>query len=49
MFARPLFINLGVGKGVSLLAGLSCMGVIGMFVLYYMGAKLRAKSKFAMA
>ena len=49
MFARPLFINLGVAKGVSLLAGLSCMGVIGMFVLYYIGASLRARSKFAMA
>ena len=49
MFARPLFINLGVSKGVSLLAGLSCMGVIGMFVLYYIGANLRARSKFAMA
>ena len=49
MFARPLFINLGVGKGVSLLAGLSTMGVIGMFVLYFTGASLRAKSKFATA
>lgn len=49
MFARPLFINLGVGKGVSLLAGLSFMGVIGMFVLYYTGSSLRARSKFAMA
>ena len=49
MFAKPLFNNLGVGKGVSLLGGLSTMGVIGMFVLYYIGAKLRARSKFAMA
>ncbi|KAK4696216.1 MFS transporter, DHA1 family, multidrug resistance protein, partial [Lecanoromycetidae sp. Uapishka_2] len=49
LFARPLFINLGVGRGVSLLAGLSTMGVIGMFVLYYTGAQLRARSKFAMA
>lgn len=47
MFARPLFINLGVGRGVSLLAGLSTLGVIGMFVLYFIGAKLRARSKFA--
>ena len=49
LFARPLFINLGVGRGVSVLAGLSTMGVIGMFVLYYTGAKLRARSKFATA
>lgn len=47
LFARPLFLNLGVGKGVSLLAGLSTLGVIGMFVLYFSGAKLRARSKFA--
>lgn len=49
MFARPLFINMGVGRGVSLLAGLSCMGVIGIWVLYYTGASLRARSKFAVA
>ncbi|CAF9904389.1 hypothetical protein IMSHALPRED_000018 [Imshaugia aleurites] len=49
LFARPLFINLGVDKGVSLLAGLSIMGIVGMFVLYYQGASLRARSKFAMS
>ncbi|KAL6713226.1 hypothetical protein ACLMJK_009347 [Lecanora helva] len=49
MFAKPLFGNLGVSKGVSLLGGLSCIGVIGMFALYFMGASLRARSKFAMA
>ena len=49
LFARPLFINVGIHKGVTLLAGLSTMGVIGMFVLYFQGAKLRARSKFAMA
>jgi DHA1 family multidrug resistance protein-like MFS transporter len=49
MFARPLFINLGVDKGVSLLAGLSVIGIIGMFVLYIYGEKLRARSKFALS
>lgn len=49
MFARPLFNNLGVGRGTSLLGGLSTIGIVGMFILYYMGAKLRARSKFAMA
>lgn len=49
LFARPLFINLGVGRGVSLLAGLSTLGVIGMFTLYFVGAKLRSRSKFAVA
>jgi len=49
LFGRPLFINLGVGKGVSLLGGLSVIGIIGMFGLYFQGAKLRARSKFAVA
>lgn len=47
LFARPLFINLGVDKGVTLLASLSTLGIIGMFTLYYFGASLRARSKFA--
>ena len=49
MFARPLFINLGVDEGTTLLACLSTLGVVGMFVLYFAGAKLRARSKFAVA
>ncbi|RDL33792.1 Multidrug transporter [Venustampulla echinocandica] len=49
MFGRPLFLNLGVGKGVSLLGGLSVIGIIGMFALWIFGAKLRARSKFAVA
>lgn len=49
MFARPLFINLGVAKGVSLLGGLSVIGIIGMFLLWIYGARLRARSKFASA
>jgi DHA1 family multidrug resistance protein-like MFS transporter len=47
MFGRPLFLNLGIGKGVSVLGGLSVIGIIGMFALYATGAKLRARSKFA--
>ena len=49
LFGRPLFINLGVGKGVSLLGALSTLGVMGMFVLYFTGARLRSRSKFAVA
>ena len=49
LFARPLFNNLGVARGTSLLAGLSTLGVIGMFALYFMGATLRSRSKFAVA
>jgi len=49
MFARPLFINLGVDKGVTLLACLSTLGIAGMFILYFVGARLRARSKFAVS
>ncbi|KAE8445556.1 hypothetical protein EG329_013320 [Mollisiaceae sp. DMI_Dod_QoI] len=47
VFARPLFINLGVHKGVTLLAGLSVVGILGTITLYKFGKKLRARSKFA--
>lgn len=47
LYARPLFINLGVAKGVSVLAGLSTLGIFGMVAIYLTGAKLRARSKFA--
>jgi DHA1 family multidrug resistance protein-like MFS transporter len=48
VFARPLFINLGVHRGVSLLGGLSCAGILGTTAIYIFGKKLRARSKFAM-
>lgn len=47
LFARPLFLNLGVGRGVSLLGGLTVIGIIGIWTLFYYGAALRARSKFA--
>lgn len=47
LFAHPFFGNLGVARGVSLLAGLSVIGIIGMWLLYWYGARLRAMSKFA--
>src|SRR6201999_349971 len=46
-FSRPMFANLGVGPGNSILAGLAIVGVAGMFALWLFGAKLRARSKFA--
>lgn len=46
-FSRPLFHNLGVGRGVSLLAGLTVGGIIGIFALWTFGGKLRARSRFA--
>ncbi|CAM1511189.1 Fc.00g087020.m01.CDS01 [Cosmosporella sp. VM-42] len=49
LFAHPLFNNLGVAKGTSLLGGLSVIGIIGIWLLYFYGAKLRALSKFALS
>jgi DHA1 family multidrug resistance protein-like MFS transporter len=49
LFARPLFINLGIAKGVSVLGGLSVIGIFGMFGLWTFGMKMRARSKFAIA
>jgi MFS transporter, DHA1 family, multidrug resistance protein len=47
LYARPLFVNLGVDKGVTVLASISVLGIFGMIALYYFGAQLRARSKFA--
>ena len=47
LFARPLFINLGIGPGISLLAAFTVACIAGIFALYHFGAKLRARSKFA--
>ena len=46
-FSYPLFHNLGVDRGVSLLAGLAAGCSVGVYVLFFFGAKLRAKSRFA--
>ena len=48
IFAHPLYVNLGIGRGVSILGGLAAGGCIGVWALYYYGAKLRARSNFAM-
>jgi DHA1 family multidrug resistance protein-like MFS transporter len=47
LFARPLSINLGVAKGVGVLAGLSTIRGFGMMAIYLTGATLRARTKFA--
>jgi MFS transporter, DHA1 family, multidrug resistance protein len=46
LFARPMFIHLDVGGGVSVLAGVMvlCSGLL--WTLYYTGAVLRKRSRF---
>ncbi|KAJ5903648.1 hypothetical protein N7504_006031 [Penicillium tannophilum] len=46
VFSRPLYENLGIGPGCSLLAGLTIGCVVGIHLLYKYGERLRLKSKF---
>jgi len=46
-FSRPLFGNLGLGRGISILGGLTCGCIVGLYALWYYGATLRARSKFS--
>jgi DHA1 family multidrug resistance protein-like MFS transporter len=47
IFARPLFLNLGLGKGYTLLAGLSLALMLPLYGLFKYGHVLRRYSKFA--
>ncbi|GKT45740.1 trehalase [Colletotrichum spaethianum] len=49
LFARPMYLNLGVARGTTLLGGLSTIGIIGIWLLYFYGARLRSMSKFAVS
>lgn len=46
-FSTPMFHNLGVDRGITLLAGLTVGCSAGVYVLYFYGERLRAKSRFA--
>nr|POF02991.1 caffeine resistance protein 5 [Quercus suber] len=43
----PFYEKLGVLKGCGILAAISTFGIVGMFILYWKGSSLRARSKFA--
>ena len=45
-FSRQMYSNMGIGRGVSLVAGISGLGILGMYGLYLYGRRLRARSKF---
>ncbi|KAL7953623.1 major facilitator superfamily domain-containing protein [Trichoderma compactum] len=47
MFSRPMFVNLGIHWGVSLLAFLDIICCILLFGLWKFGPRLRARSRFA--
>ncbi|GFF52552.1 MFS transporter, putative [Aspergillus udagawae] len=46
-FSQPLFNNLGIGRGCTLLAGLTWACFFGILILWRYGDKLRARSTFA--
>ncbi|KAK0099707.1 hypothetical protein ONS95_013401 [Cadophora gregata] len=49
LWSEPLYHDLGVGRGTSILGGL-CVGCIaGVFVLWHWGQNLRARSRFAVS
>jgi DHA1 family multidrug resistance protein-like MFS transporter len=47
VFSGPMFKSLGVAKGVTFLGGLTVGCTAGLLVLYFYGAELRKRSKFA--
>ncbi|KAF7189217.1 Caffeine resistance protein 5 [Pseudocercospora fuligena] len=47
LFSRPMYINLNIGPGTSLLGGLTAGCIAGVFALFWFGDKLRARSKFS--
>ncbi|KAL4914543.1 major facilitator superfamily domain-containing protein [Aspergillus aurantiobrunneus] len=49
LFARPMFDGIGISGGVTLLASLSVLCIAGVFVLYFLGGRLRERSRFARA
>jgi DHA1 family multidrug resistance protein-like MFS transporter len=41
LFSRPMFVNLGIAKGVSLLGGLSVMGIVSCSVSLFLALSLK--------
>lgn len=46
IFSRPLYLNLGIEKVCSLLAGLNIGCATGIHLLFYYGEALRRRSRF---
>ena len=47
LFSRPMFLGMGIGPGVSLLGAFTAACIVGIFVLYFYGENLRARSRFS--
>ncbi|KAE8374213.1 major facilitator superfamily domain-containing protein [Aspergillus bertholletiae] len=47
LWSSPLYINLGIDKGASLIGALTVVCVFGIFILFLFGATLRKRSRFA--
>lgn len=45
-FTRVMYVKLNIDRGVTLLAGLSLLGLIGHYGLFMFGDRLRARSRF---
>ncbi|KAI2967597.1 hypothetical protein CBS147323_4821 [Aspergillus niger] len=45
-FGIPLYQNLGMARGSSVLGGVSVLGVLGLLGIYWFGERLRKKSRF---
>ncbi|OJJ33530.1 hypothetical protein ASPWEDRAFT_160367 [Aspergillus wentii DTO 134E9] len=47
LWSGPLYRNLGVARGTSLVGALTVPCVFGIFILYWLGPELRKRSRFA--
>lgn len=47
IFSGPMFKSIGVDRGITLLGGLTVGCTICFYVLYFYGAELRKRSRFA--
>ena len=47
MFSRLMYLGMGIGPGTSLLGAFTAACIGGICVLYFYGARLRARSKFS--
>ncbi|TKA51075.1 hypothetical protein B0A55_12733 [Friedmanniomyces simplex] len=43
--SRPMYLAMGIGPGTSLLAAVTAVCIGGIFVLYFYGARLKARSR----